>query len=281
MEYCYGTRLAAILAAATLLASADGMPSHRPNFALPEDGRDAMDCMKLVDRSDGSLGMGRRFLHNQCEVAVELYWCYNGSDNDECATNRGNLWTIGAGKARPVDPARPIVWAACRGANTIKVEKGSGGQRFSCTAPVGSGSGRSSASYESASDADGSGRGDPDAPQGGASAVRSAGNGAAPGAGLGAELATPPRLLGQLITPDDYPLSSMRQEEQGTVTYLAVILPSGAAESCTIVRSSGFPALDAKTCALVLGRARFEPGRAADGSPVRVSITQNVRWSLD
>jgi len=99
--------------------------------------------------------------------------------------------------------------------------------------------------------------------------------------GRSTELATQPRLLGPLITPDDYPISSMRQEEQGTVTYRAVISPSGVAESCEIVRSSGYPALDAKTCELVLGRARFEPGRAADGSPLRVSITQNIRWSLD
>ena len=72
------------------------------------------------------------------------------------------------------------------------------------------------------------------------------------------------RLLnpGELVTADDYPLVSLRKEEQGTVTVRVRIDETGTAGSCDVVKSSGHTALDEQTCSLIRARARFEPKRA-------------------
>ena len=56
-----------------------------------------------------------------------------------------------------------------------------------------------------------------------------------------------------------------RAGAQGTAGFRLVIGADGAVTGCTITRSSGDAALDAATCAILLGRARYEPARDAAG----------------
>ena len=100
------------------------------------NGRSAMDCVDLVSAKpgDNSLGIGRRFIRNSCPGPAEITWCYADGDN-ACARGSGNMWTLGAGRAWPINPEREIRWAACHGANTVAFEKGTAGLRFICTAP--------------------------------------------------------------------------------------------------------------------------------------------------
>jgi protein TonB len=82
------------------------------------------------------------------------------------------------------------------------------------------------------------------------------------------------------ITPDDYPAASIRNREQGRVTYRVEASAEGRIAGCSIVRSSGSAALDAATCAILLRRARVQPALDASGKPVADSIQGHIEWRL-
>lgn len=96
--------------------------------------------------------------------------------------------------------------------------------------------------------------------------------------------ATPPRRarsnLNQYFSTDDYPSTSAARDAQGTVSFRLDIGADGAVTGCTIIRSSNDAALDAATCAILLGRARYEPARDAAGRAVRGKDEGRVTWRL-
>lgn len=91
-----------------------------------------------------------------------------------------------------------------------------------------------------------------------------------------------PRLLNvqDLVTAEDYPLVSLRKEEQGTVMVKVRVDVSGLVTSCTVTKSSGHPALDEQTCALFRARAQFEPARDRRGRGTESDYIQKVTWKL-
>ena len=54
----------------------------------------------------------------------------------------------------------------------------------------------------------------------------------------------------------------------------------GRVSGCTITGSSGYSALDAATCALVIKRAKFQPARGGEGEPVAGSYSNAIDWQL-
>lgn len=90
---------------------------------------------------------------------------------------------------------------------------------------------------------------------------------------------TPPVAnLVSLFTSDDYPISSLRREEQGTVSFRIDINRSGRVRRCTITKSSGFARLDQATCNIVKRRTRAKPARDAFGDATTGTMTGRVRW---
>jgi protein TonB len=85
---------------------------------------------------------------------------------------------------------------------------------------------------------------------------------------------------GQWASTSDYPSSSLRLGEQGTVRFELAIAADGRVSDCRILASSGSAELDAATCKRVTQRARFEP--ATDGTGARVSgtYTSSIRWVI-
>jgi protein TonB len=85
---------------------------------------------------------------------------------------------------------------------------------------------------------------------------------------------------GLWATTADYPSSSLRLGEQGTVRFQLAIAADGHVADCRILASSGSSDLDAATCKRVTQRARFEP--ATDGSGARVdgTYTGSIRWVI-
>lgn len=79
---------------------------------------------------------------------------------------------------------------------------------------------------------------------------------------------------GPLQTGDDYPEAAMRKGEEGTSVVAFTIGTDGRAADCTVAVSSGFDDLDARSCALVLRRARFAPPATAQRR------TFTFRWRL-
>jgi TonB family protein len=99
-----------------------------------------------------------------------------------------------------------------------------------------------------------------------------------------ANQATPPRRaranLSQYFATDDYPPTAAARGAQGTVSFRLDIGADGVVTGCTITRSSNDAALDSATCAILLGRARYEPARDAAGRAVRGKDVGRVTWRL-
>ena len=82
------------------------------------------------------------------------------------------------------------------------------------------------------------------------------------------------------IGPDDYPASALRKNEQGFVVISFDIAVDGHVGNCTVARSSGYAELDSLPCRLLVRRARFEPARNAQGTPVATKGSKSVPFSL-
>lgn len=67
---------------------------------------------------------------------------------------------------------------------------------------------------------------------------------------------------------------------QGTVSFRLDIGADGAVTGCTVTRSSNDAALDSATCAILLGRARYEPARDSAGRAIRGKDVGRVTWRL-
>ncbi len=94
----------------------------------------------------------------------------------------------------------------------------------------------------------------------------------------------PPRVAtkavqrGGSISDEDYPSSSIRNEEAGTAVATFTIGTDGKVTSCSA--SGASPTLDAETCKLVMRRFRFKPAQDASGQPVEERRSQRVTWRL-
>ena len=66
---------------------------------------------------------------------------------------------------------------------------------------------------------------------------------------------------GDWVTTGDYPSQDLREGNQGVVRVRLEVTAAGQASKCTVTGSSGFPRLDAATCAKLLARSRFDKER--------------------
>jgi TonB family protein len=77
-----------------------------------------------------------------------------------------------------------------------------------------------------------------------------------------------PRNLGSWYSYDDYPDAAVKAGEQGYVTVAFTIGIDGRMGDCTVIRSSGYPTLDAIPCKVLTKRARFTPAKGPSGAPI-------------
>ena len=91
----------------------------------------------------------------------------------------------------------------------------------------------------------------------------------------------PPASLRGYISSSDYPAEAFAKGEQGSVEFRVLVGIDGAVKSCTVVKSSGSSALDARTCAIMQDRLRFLPGRDEDGQPVEDYYSSAVSWRIN
>lgn len=95
--------------------------------------------------------------------------------------------------------------------------------------------------------------------------------------------AIPPRPIGSpgaSFGRDSYPSGSLKRGEEGRAVVSLTINRRGRVRRCRVTSSSGYRALDRRTCR-VARRLRFEPARDAAGDAVRSTYTLPVRWTLD
>ncbi len=83
---------------------------------------------------------------------------------------------------------------------------------------------------------------------------------------------------GGSISDEDYPSSSIRNEEAGTSVATFTIGTDGKVASCNA--SGASPTLDAETCKLIIRRFRFKPALDTSGQPIAETKSQRVTWRL-
>ncbi|HEX9964463.1 MAG TPA: energy transducer TonB [Allosphingosinicella sp.] len=86
--------------------------------------------------------------------------------------------------------------------------------------------------------------------------------------------------LAALFSHEDYPADSVRNYEQGSVSFRLDISAEGRPTECLVVQSSGSISLDSTTCRLLMERARFRPARDAEGKTASDRISGRIVWRL-
>lgn len=85
---------------------------------------------------------------------------------------------------------------------------------------------------------------------------------------------------GGWVTNDDYPQAALMSEEQGRTAFRLDVGADGRPASCAITASSGSRTLDAAACKLLMRRARFTPGKDADGRAVGGTYANSFQWKI-
>ncbi|MBB6428091.1 TonB family protein [Sphingopyxis sp. JAI128] len=96
----------------------------------------------------------------------------------------------------------------------------------------------------------------------------------------GGEPMMPATNPGSWATNDDYPVSAMREEREGTTGFKLTVGADGLPTQCEIISPSGHDDLDATTCRLIMERARFTPGRDKAGKAVGGTYSNRIRWQI-
>jgi len=97
------------------------------------------------------------------------------------------------------------------------------------------------------------------------------------------QIATPYKARGnpgEWVTPEDYPSADLRAENQGTTGFRLEFGTDGKPTNCTVTSSSGFPALDAKACQMLMRRGRFTPAKDTNGNAMAGTYSNRVRWQI-
>ncbi|HLK90353.1 MAG TPA: energy transducer TonB [Polyangia bacterium] len=100
----------------------------------------------------------------------------------------------------------------------------------------------------------------------------------APRGGAGTAVSAKPRYRSN--PKPEYPLSSRRRREEGTVLLNVVVQADGLPGAISLERSSGYPALDRAAQEQVRRTWTFEPARTADGIPVSGTVLVPLRFAL-
>jgi TonB family protein len=85
---------------------------------------------------------------------------------------------------------------------------------------------------------------------------------------------------GSWVVTNDYPLASLRNEDEGVTGFRVTVNVTGRVSACAVTQSSGFPLLDEATCKHVSDRAEFYPARDGSGKTMIGSYANRVRWQI-
>ena len=86
--------------------------------------------------------------------------------------------------------------------------------------------------------------------------------------------------LQRLIRSDDYPVHAAEAGQQGSVRLAVLVDERGRVADCTVIETSEVAVLDARACAIVKERARFQPVTGPDGRPMKAAYAERMTWSL-
>jgi protein TonB len=81
---------------------------------------------------------------------------------------------------------------------------------------------------------------------------------------------------GFFVSERDYPKQARQVGAEGTSSVRVRIGQNGLVTGCTITASSGVEILDASTCQIIGGRARFDPARDATGNKIEADLEFSI-----
>ena len=87
-------------------------------------------------------------------------------------------------------------------------------------------------------------------------------------------------LPGSWVSYNDYPSEALRREISGTVVMALSLNPSGRVENCRVVVSSKADVLDRRSCEVLSERAKYSPALSTNGSAVRSTVIERIRWMI-
>lgn len=83
------------------------------------------------------------------------------------------------------------------------------------------------------------------------------------------------------ISAKDYPRSALFNDQEGKVSFTALIDRTGKVESCSITQSSGNQKMDAIVCKKLNEKAIFKPAISADGKPTSAEYSNSISFNID
>lgn len=102
--------------------------------------------------------------------------------------------------------------------------------------------------------------------------------GSAAAATATADQAQPARIVASPYSVDDYPQASLRRGESGYARIAVTVSPEGRPIGCSVIVSTDYPDLDARSCAVMLKRGRFTPAVNEKGQASYAIYRQTVPW---
>jgi len=90
-----------------------------------------------------------------------------------------------------------------------------------------------------------------------------------------------PRLIRDRISMRDYPDALMEAGISTNLDLRYTVTTEGRVINCRVVRSSGYPAVDAMTCREVERNFRYRPWRDADGRPVPSTVLREMELNVE
>lgn len=99
------------------------------------------------------------------------------------------------------------------------------------------------------------------------------------GSGGGAGRITPPVRIAGELTNADYRAARAPTGAAGTVVVGFTVRANGRADTCRVIRSSGYAAFDEATCRLIERRFRYRPAEDESARPVDWEIRTDYTWA--
>lgn len=112
-------------------------------------------------------------------------------------------------------------------------------------------------------------------PGAGGSGSGSGGGGTGTGGGIGSEA----RLLGGHRARLPSSLLRTIPQERGYAHLLLAVGPAGRVTGCSVLTSSGYPAIDQVLCGVMMRNSRWQPARDRAGQPINVEVRYTAIWS--
>lgn len=105
------------------------------------------------------------------------------------------------------------------------------------------------------------------------------GNGTGTGGGGSGGIGTEARLLGGNRARLPRALLAGIPQSGGYAHLLLAVGPAGRVERCSVLTSSGFSAIDAALCGVMMNQSRWAPATDRAGRPIRVELRYTATWA--